>query len=133
MRIASLAGVAGLASGLADRAVESYRTRLEAQIRQRRIESLKVSMLVNASLAAVGMAVDVIALQMRLHALQQALDEAVAAGDLAAAELLRGQQVDMIKEPQASARLMATLAEYIPAVLAEQNGRDGRVIEGDVV
>lgn len=133
MRIASVAGVAGLASGLADRAVESYRTRLEAQIRQRRIESLRVSMLVNASLAAVGMAVDVIALQMRLHALQQALDEAVAAGDLAAAELLRGQQVDMIKEPQASARLMATLAEYIPAVLAEQNGRDGRVIEGDVV
>ena len=39
----------------------------------------------------------------------------------------------MLKEPQASARLMATLAEYIPAVLAEQNGRDGRVIEGDVV
>jgi hypothetical protein len=133
MRIASVAGVAGLASGLADRAVESYRSRLEAQVRQRRIESLKASMLVNASLAAVGMAVDVIALQMRLHALQQALDEAVAAGDMAAAELLRGQQVAMINEPQASARLMATLAEYIPAVLSEQNGRDGRVIEGDVV
>ena len=27
--------------------------------------------------------------------------------------------------------LMAALAEYIPAVLAAQNGRDGRVIEGD--
>jgi hypothetical protein len=133
MRIASVAGVAGLASGLADRAVESYRSRLEAQIQQRRIDSLRLSMLLNASLAAVGMAVDVIALQVRVHAVQQALDEAVAAGDLEAAEALRGQQVAMIKEPQASARLMATLAEYIPAVLAEQGGRGGRVIEGDVV
>jgi hypothetical protein len=133
MRIASVAGVAGLASGLADRAVESYRSRLEAQIQQRRIDSLRLSMLLNASLAAVGMAVDVIALQVRVHAVQQALDEAVAAGDLEAAEALRGQQVAMIKEPQASARLMATLAEYIPAVLAEQGGRGGRVIECDVV
>jgi hypothetical protein len=90
-------------------------------------------MLVNASLAAVGMVVDVVGLQVRVNALQQALDEAVAAGDLENAEVLRGQQVAMLKEPQASARLMATLAEYIPAVLAEQNGRDGRVIEGDVI
>jgi hypothetical protein len=132
MRIGSVAGVAGVVTGLADRAVDSYRTRLEAQIQHRRIDSLNLSMLVNASLAAVGMAVDVIALQVRMHALQQALDEAVAAGDLEAAEALRGQQVALIREPQASARLMATLAEYIPAVLAEQNGRDGRVIEGDV-
>ncbi len=133
MGMPSVAGVAGLASGLADRAVEAYRTRLEAQIQRRRIDSLQVSMLVNASLAAVGMAVDVVALQVRIHALQQALDEAVAAGDLESAEELRGQQVAMLKEPQASARLMATLAEYIPAVLAGQTGRDGRVIEGDVV
>jgi hypothetical protein len=132
MRIASVAGIADLASGLADRAVESYRTRIEAQLQHRRIDSLRLSMLVNASLAAVGMAVDVIALQVRVVALQQALDEAVAAGDLESAEQLRGQQVAMMKEPQASARLMATLAEYIPAILAEQGGRGDRVIEGDI-
>jgi hypothetical protein len=132
MRLPSVAGVAGLASELAGLAVESYRTRLEAQVRRRRIDSLTLGMLANASLAAVGMAVDVIALQVRARALQQALDDAVAAGDLQAAEALRGQQVELIKEPTASARLMATLAEYLPSVLAEQNGRDGRVIEGDV-
>jgi hypothetical protein len=132
MRIVSASSVTGLASSLADRAVESYRSRLEAQIQHRRITSLQLSMLVNAALAAVGMAVDVIALQVRVVALQQALDEAVAAGDLESAEELRGQQVELLKEPQASARLMAALAEYIPAVLAEQNDADGRVIEGDV-
>ena len=133
MGIVSLGGVAGAASGLADRAMEAYRTRLEAQIQRRRVDSLQVSMLVNASLAAVGMAVDVVALQVRMHALQQALDGAIAAGDLESAELLRGEQVAILKEPQASARLMATLAEYIPIVLAGQSGSDGRVIEGDVV
>ena len=133
MGIPSVASVAGRASGLADRAVETYRTRLDAQLQRRRIESLKLSMLVNASMAAVGMVVDVVALQVRINALQNALDEAISAGDLETAEVLRGEQVAMLKEPQASARLMATLAEYIPAVLAEQNGRDGRVIEGDVV
>lgn len=133
MGLPSVASVAGRASGLADRAVEAYRTRLEAQIQRRRIDSLQVSMLMNASLAAVGMVVDVVALQVRVNALQQALDEAVAAGDLETAEVLRGEQVAILKEPQASARLMATLAEYIPAVLAEQGGRAGRVIEGDVV
>jgi hypothetical protein len=133
MGITSLSGVAELASGVAGRAVESYRVRLEAQTQRRRIDSLKLSMLVNASLAGVGMAVDVVALQVRVHALQRALDEAVAAGDLETAEVLRGEQVAILKEPQASARLMATLAEYIPAVLAQQNGQDGRVIEGDVV
>jgi hypothetical protein len=133
MGITSVAGLATLASGLADRVIDSYHTRLETQVQQRRIDSLKVSMLVNASLAAVGMVVDVVALQVRVNALQQALDEAVAAGDLASAEVLRGQQVAMLEEPQASARLMATLAEYIPVVLAEQNGRDGRIIEGDVL
>jgi hypothetical protein len=133
MGIMSASAVAGLASGLADRAVETYRTRLDAQLQRRRIESLKLSMLVNASMAAVGMVVDVVALQVRINALQNALDEAISAGDLETAEVLRAQQVAMLSEPQASARLMATLAEYIPAVLAAQNGRDGRVIEGDVV
>lgn len=133
MGLPSVASVAGRASGLADRAVEAYRTRLEAQIQQRRIDSLQLSMLLNASLAAVGMVVDVVGLQVRVNALQQALDEAVAAGDLETAEVLRGEQVAILKEPQASARLMATLAEYIPAVLAAQSGREGRVIEGDVV
>jgi hypothetical protein len=132
MRIVSASSVTGLASSLADRAVESYRSRLEAQIQHRRINSLQLSMLVNAALAAVGMAVDVIALQVRVVALQQALDEAIAAGDLESAEELRGQQVALLKEPHASARLMAALAQYIPAVLAEQNGTDGQVIEGDV-
>jgi hypothetical protein len=133
MGIPSVASVAGRASGLADRAIETYRTRLDAQLQRRRIESLKLSMLVNASMAAVGMVVDVVALQVRINALQNALDEAISAGDLETAEVLRGEQVAMLKEPQASARLMAALAEYIPAVLAAQNGRDGRVIEGDVV
>ncbi len=133
MGITSLGSVAGLASGLADRAVDAYRTRLEAQVQRRRADNLGLSMLVNASLAAVGMAVDVVALQVRVHALQQALDEAVAAGDLESAEQLRGEQVRLLTEPQASARLMATLSEYIPVVLAGQSGRDGRVIEGDVV
>ncbi len=133
MGIPSVASVAGRASGLADRAVETYRTRLDAQLQRRRIDSLKLSMLVNASMAAVGMVVDVVALQVRVNALQHALDEAIAAGDLETAEVLRGEQVAMLKEPQASAKLMATLAEYIPAVLAEQSGREGRVIEGDVV
>ncbi len=133
MGITSLAGVASLASGLADRAIDSYRTRVESQVQQRRVESLRVSMLVTASLAAVGMVVDVLSLQVRVNAVQKALDEAVAAGDLASAEVLRGQQVAMLNEPQASARLMATLADYIPTVLAEQNGREGRLIEGDVV
>ena len=133
MGITSLAGVASLASGLADRAIDSYRSRVESQVQQRRVESLRVSMLVNASLAAVGMVVDVLSLQVRVNAVQRALDEAVAAGDLASAEVLRGRQVAMLNEPQASARLMATLADYIPTVLAEQNGREGRLIEGDVV
>lgn len=133
MGITSLAGVARLASGLADRAIDSYRVRVESQVQQRRVDSLKVSMLVSASLAAVGMVVDGLSLQVRVNAVQKALDEAVAAGDLASAEVLRGQQVAMINEPQASARLMATLADYIPTVLAEQNGREGRLIEGDVV
>ena len=100
MGIPTVAGVAGMASGLADRAVETYRTRLEAQVQRRRIDSLKLSMLVNASLAAVGMVVDVVGLQVRVNALQQALDEAVAAGDLETAEVLRGQQVAMLKEPR---------------------------------
>ena len=134
MGIPTVAGVAGMASGLADRAVETYRDPARgARSSGAGSTACRLSMLVNASLAAVGMVVDVVALQVRVNALQQALDEAVAAGDLETAEELRGQQVAMLKEPQASARLMATLAEYIPAVLAEQNGRDGRVIEGDVV
>lgn len=132
MRIASVADVAGLAKGLADGAVESYRARLQAQVQNRRVDSLRASMLVAATLAAVGMAVDVIALQVRVHALQQALDDAVAPGDLEAAEELRGQQVRLLKEPHASARLLATLAQYIPAVLSEQN-RDGRVIAGETL
>ena len=133
MGIASVSGLAELASGVAGRAVDSYRVRLEAQTQRRRIDGLRLSMLVNASLAGVGMVADVVALQVRVGALQRALDEAVAAGDLATAEELRGEQVRLLKEPQASARLMATLAEHIPTVLAQQNDREGHVIEGDVV
>ena len=51
MGIMSASAVAGLASGLADRAVETYRTRLEAQVQRRRIDSLNLSMLVNSTVA----------------------------------------------------------------------------------
>jgi hypothetical protein len=123
----------GFASQLADRAVDAYRFRLLAQVERRRLETLQLNMLVSGSLAAVGMVVDVAALQLRVHNLQQALDEATQAGDLHAAEQLRGQLVATLQEPPASARLLQTLAEYIPALMVRQNGGDARVIEGQVV
>jgi hypothetical protein len=132
MGMPSVAGIAGLASEVAGRAVDSYRARLDAQLQRRRIDSLRGSVLAHASLAAVGMAVDVVALQVRVHAVQRALDDAIAAGDLERAEVLRGQQVAMLDEPLAGARLLTALADYLPAVLAEQQGRAGRTIKGDV-
>jgi hypothetical protein len=132
MGITSVAGIAELASGLAERAVDSYRARLAAQVQRRRIDGLRGAMLAHASLAAVGMTVDVIALQVRVGAVQRALDEAIAAGDLERAEVLRGQQVALLAEPSAGARLLGTLAEYLPAVLADQR-RPDRTIPGDVV
>jgi hypothetical protein len=128
-----LSSVIGFASSAADRAVDAYRSRLQAQVEQRRLDSLQFNMLVSASMAAVGMLVDAVALQLRAHALQQAVEEAVAAGDLHAAEALRGQLVAALQDPPASARLLSTLAEYIPALVAQQHGDPARVIEGDVV
>ncbi|MCU0282495.1 MAG: hypothetical protein MUD13_01140 [Candidatus Nanopelagicales bacterium] len=132
MGITSVAGIAELASGLAERAVDSYRARLAAQVQRRRIDGLRGAVLAHASLAAVGMTVDVIALQVRVGAVQRALDEAIEAGDLASAEVLRAQQVALLAEPSAGARLLGTLAEYLPAVLADQR-RPDRTIPGDVV
>jgi hypothetical protein len=125
-----IAAVAGFASALAGSAVDAYRSRLQAQVEQRRLGTLQLSMLLSGSLATVGMIVDAVALQVRAHALQQAVEEAVAAGDLYAAERLRGQLVAALEEPPASARLMSTLAEYYPALVAQHRNRDAGVIEG---
>lgn len=119
-------------SALGDTAVDVYRARLQAQLEQHRLGALQLSLLLNGALAAVGMATDVIALQLRIHALQHALEEAIDAGDLEAAEGLRAQMVAMLQEPPASARLLQTLAEYLPALVAKANGHDARVIEGEV-
>ena len=128
-----LGSVFGFASAIADRSVDAYRSRLQAQLEQRRLNTLQFSMLVSAAMAAVGMVVDAVGLQFRVTALQQAVEEAVAVGDLQTAEALRGQLVAALQDPPASARLLATLAEYIPALVAQQNGDDARVIEGDVL
>jgi hypothetical protein len=125
--------VAGFASALAGSAVDAYRSRLQAQIERRRLGTLQVSMVLSGSLATVGMIVDAVALQARVHALHQAVEEAVAAGDLYAAEKLRAQLVAALEEPPASARLMATLAEYYPALVARYQGEDSGVIEGHAV
>lgn len=126
-----------MASSLADNAVETYRTRVQAQIEQRRLNMLHASMLVSAALAAVGMVVDAVALQQRVGVLQRAVDEAVADGDLAAAEHLRGQLVAALEEPTASAKLLATLADSIPATMASysrtQREDEGNVIEGQTL
>ena len=128
-----LTAAVGVASSLADRAVDAYRSRLQAQLEHRRLDALQLNMLLSASMAAVGMAADVVALQVRIHALQHALDEAIEAGDLHAAEQMRAQLVATLQEPPASARLMSTLAEYIPALVARQNGDAAKVIEGEAV
>ena len=128
-----LAAVAGLASGLAGSAVDAYRSRLAAQTERRRLGALQVSMLLSGSLAAVGMVVDAVALQLRVHALNQAVEEAVEAGDLFAAERLRAQLVAALEETPASARLLATLADTLPVLIARQNGTEySGVIEGNV-
>lgn len=128
-----LFAVADYASGLAGSAVDAYRSRLEAQAEQRRLGALQFSMLLSGSLAAVGMVVDAVSLQLRVSALNQAVEEAVAAGDLLAAERLRGQLVATLEEIPASARLLTTLADTFPSLVARQNGSESAgVIEGDV-
>lgn len=123
----------GLATGLADSAVDAYQRRLQHQLQLRRINSLKLSMVVSAGVATVGMIADVVTLQVRLGVLQSAVDEAIEAGDLVAAERLRAQLVDALKEPSAAAKLLNTLAEYIPAIVSDMSEERGRVIEGEVL
>ena len=128
-----LAAVAGFASSLAGSAVDAYRSRLEAQTERRRLGTLQASMVLSGSLAAVGMVVDAVALQLRVHALNQAVEEAIEAGDLFAAERLRAQLVAALEETPASARLLTTLADTLPALMARQNGEQpSGVIEGDI-
>lgn len=128
-----LAAVAGFASELAGSAVDAYRSRLDAQTQRRRLGTLQASMVLSGSLAAVGMVVDAVALQLRVHALNQAVEEAIEAGDLFAAERLRAQLVAALEETPASARLLTTLADTLPALMARQNGEEpSGVIEGDI-
>lgn len=123
----------GLATGLADSAVDIYHRRLQHQLQRRRIDSLRLSMIVTAAVASVGMVADVVTLQVRLGALQAAVDEAIAAGDLVAAEQLRGQLVTALQEPTAAAKLLNTLAEYIPAIVSDMADQRGNVIEGEII
>ena len=123
----------GFITSLADSAVEAYRTGVQAQIEHRRLDSLRINLMISASVATVGMVVEAIALQLRVSALQGAVEEAVAAGDLVNAEVLRGRLVTLLEEPTASARLLATLGDYITAVMAAQDNDDALVIEGDII
>ncbi len=125
-------GVTAVASNVGGWAVDAYRARLQAQIEQRRLATLQLNLLVSASLGALGLVTDTVAMHLRIGALQRALDEAVDAGDLERAEVLRGQLTTMLQDPPASARLLTTLAEYIPAIVAEHDGRRAPVIEGRV-
>jgi hypothetical protein len=125
-------GVTAVASNVGGWAVDAYRARLQAQVERRRLATLQFNLLVSASLGAVGLVTDTVAMHLRLSAAQRALDEAVSAGDLERAELLRGQVTSMLQDPPASARLLNTLADYIPAIVAEYNGNQAPVIEGGV-
>ncbi len=125
-----ITGIAGVASAVADRAVDAYRSRLQAQAERRRETVLQANLVVSAWLAAVGMVVDGVALPFRLQALQRAVDEAIEAGDVIAAEQLRAELVAVLHEPPASARLLTTLADTIPALVARHNGDGNTVIEG---
>lgn len=124
--------VTAVVSNLGGWAVDAYRARLQAQLEQRRLAALQFNLLISAGLGAVGLVTDTLAVHLRIGALQRALDEAVGAGDLDRAEALRGQLTSILQEPPASARLLSTLAEYIPAIVAEHNGGNAPVIEGGV-
>lgn len=126
-------GVIGIASGFADRAVDAYRSRLQAQLAHRRLDALQFNLLISAGVASVGMVVEALAMQVRVGLLQRAVEEAAAGGDLVTAERLRGELVRLLQEPPASARLMQTLAEYIPAVVAAHRDDHHPVIEGEVL
>ncbi len=125
-------GMTAVASNVGGWAVDAYRARLQAQLEQRRLATLQFNLLVSASLGAIGLVTDTVAVHLRIGAVQRALDEAIAAGDLERAEILRGQVTEMLQEPPASARLLNTLADYIPAIVAEHNGTRAPVIEGRV-
>lgn len=119
-------------SGLGDRAVDGYRHRLETQLEERRLAAVQLNLLVAAAVAVAGMGVDAVVTYLRVGALQRAVDEAVGAGDLHGAEALRGQLVAVLQDPPASARLLGTLADYLPALMAEHRS-DARVIEGQTL
>ena len=125
-----MTSVTGVASNLGNWAVDAYRSRLEAQMEQRRLATLQLNLLVSASVGAVGMVTDAVATSVRMVVLQKALEDAIGAQDLERAEVLRGQLTSLLEEPPASARLLNTLADYIPAIIAQHNGTQAPVIEG---
>ena len=133
MIISAIAGVSGFASALADRAVDGYRARVQAQVEDRRLAAVQLNVLVSSFVAVVGMVTDVVSMQLRAASLQEALEEATGAGDLERAEQLRGQLVQVLQTEPASARLLSTLAEYLPALLTRGGGPDAKVIEGQVL
>jgi hypothetical protein len=125
--------VARAVSNAAGSAVDAYRSRVQAQRAEGRTASIELNILVTSGLAVVGLLADVAAMHVRAGALQRALDEATAAGDLHRAEALRGQVVELLQSEPASARLLATLADYLPAILADGPDRGANVIEGQIV
>ena len=125
--------VGRFASRVAGSAVDAYRSRVQAQREQGRASAVQLNVLVTSVVAIVGLVVDVAALQVRSDALQRALEEASSSGDLHRAEALRTQLVELLQSEPASARLLGTLADYLPAILADGGARPTNVIEGQAL
>lgn len=122
--------IARIVSTAADTAIDAYRERLAEQREQSRQAALQFNVLVTSAVAMVGLIADVAALHIRTQSLQQALEDASAAGDLQRADEIRGLQVELLQAEPASARLLSTLADYLPALLGDQPTEN--VIEGQL-
>lgn len=122
--------VARVVSTVADTAVDAYRDRLEARREEGRMAALQFNLLITSGMAVVGLVADVASLHIRTQALERALEEAASAGDLNRAEEIRGLMVELLQTEPASARLMSTLSDYLPALLGGSS--DDKVIEGQL-